>query len=349
MELDSKYEILNEPLNKRLKPDTEKIILKAPRYYNNNRENFIEFINKLFLPYKQQLLQEEEQIRNGTIKLDCKSNKTGDFTLLIHQQLVRDYINLFTPYRGLLLYHGLGSGKTCTSIAIAEGLKNNRKIMILTPASLKENYIDELKKCGDYLYKKNQYWEFIDVRENKEYIKPLSSILKLSEEYIISKGGAWLINSSKEANYEEQTFKDKKAIDEQINKMILYKYEFIKYNGLQSHHLKGLTYNYTINPFSNKVIIIDEAHNFISRIANKIKNPSSLSMKLYEYLKSAENCKIILLTGTPIINYPNEIGILFNIIRGYINCINIKIKESKNLYQKKYLKHFLKNTICMNI
>ena len=342
MELDSKYEILNEPLNKRLKPDTEKIILKAPRYYNNNRENFIEFINKLFLPYKQQLIQEEEQIRNGTIKIDCESNKTGDFTLLIHQQLVRDYINLFTPYRGLLLYHGLGSGKTCTSIAISEGLKNNRKIMVLTPASLKENYIDELKKCGDYLYKKNQYWEFIDVRQNKEYIKPLSSILKLSEEYIISKGGAWLINSSKEANYEGQTFKDKKAIDEQINKMILYKYEFIKYNGLQNHHLKGLTKNYTINPFSNKVIIIDEAHNFISRIANKIKNPSSLSMKLYEYLKSAENCKIILLTGTPIINYPNEIGILFNILRGYINCINIKIKESKKSLSKEVFKALFK-------
>jgi hypothetical protein len=32
----------------------------------------------------------------------------------------------------------------------------------------------------------------------------------------------------------------------------------------------------------------------------------------------ATNAKIILLTGTPIINYPHEIGILFNILRGYI-------------------------------
>ena len=33
MELDSKYEIVNEPLNKRLKSDTEKIILQAEKYF----------------------------------------------------------------------------------------------------------------------------------------------------------------------------------------------------------------------------------------------------------------------------------------------------------------------------
>ena len=30
----------------------------------------------------------------------------------------------------------------------------------MTPASLRPNYIEELKKCGDHLYKKNQYWDF---------------------------------------------------------------------------------------------------------------------------------------------------------------------------------------------
>ena len=46
---------------------------------------------------------------------------------MIHQQIVRDYINIYTPYRGLLLYHGLGAGKTCNSIGIAEGMKNNNQ------------------------------------------------------------------------------------------------------------------------------------------------------------------------------------------------------------------------------
>ena len=32
-----------------------------------------------------------------------------------------------------------------------------------------------------------------------------------------------------------------------------------------------------------------------------------------------------MLTGTPIINYPNEIAILFNILRGYIKTFDFKL------------------------
>ena len=39
----------------------------------------------------------------------------------------------------------------------------------------------------------------------------------------------------------------------------------------------------------------------------------------------ANNCRIVLLSGTPIINYPNEIGILYNILRGYIKTWTIPI------------------------
>ena len=49
-------------------------------------------------------------------------------------------------------------------------------------------------------------------------------------------------------------------------------------------------------------------------------------MRLYDYLKSAKNTRIVLLSGTPIINYPNEIGIMMNMIRAlkiYITKINI--------------------------
>ena len=175
---------------------------------------------------------------------------------MIHQKIVRDYINIYTPYRGLLLYHGLGSGKTCSSIAIAEGIKNDRKIMVLTPASLRDNYIEELKKCGDYLYKKNQFWEFISLKSKPENLEYLSSVLKLPQEYIKKNDGAWFINVTKQPNYETLGFEDQTKINEQINKMISFKYEFINYNGLRSSHLTSLSLNNTINPFSNKVIIL---------------------------------------------------------------------------------------------
>ena len=318
------------------------ILIKASDYYLNNREIFISFINSLFSPYKEELLKQEKDLESGKISIDCNESNNNDFSLLTHQKIVRDYINLYTPYRGLLLYHGLGSGKTCSSIAIAEGIKNDKKIMVLTPASLRDNYIEELKKCGDYLYKKNQFWEFISLKSNPSYLEYLSTILKLPQEFIKKNEGAWFINVKKEPNYDSLDFEDQKKINAQIDKMISYKYEFINYNGMRSSHLTSITHNHTINPFSNKVIIIDEAHNFISRIVNKIKRKTSLSMKLYNYLMDAENCKIILLSGTPIINYPNEIAILFNILRGSIKSYSCKLIIDKQKIDTSYLEKIFK-------
>ena len=64
----------------------------------------------------------------------------------------------------------MGAGKTCGSVAIAEGLKSKKKIVIMAPASLIPNYIGELKFCGDPIYKLKQYWEFIPTEgdRNKE-------------------------------------------------------------------------------------------------------------------------------------------------------------------------------------
>ena len=44
----------------------------------------------------------------------------------------------------------------------------------------------------------------------------------------------------------------------------------------------------------------------------------------------ATNARIVLLSGTPIINYPNEIGVLFNILRGYIKTWTIPLQVQTN-------------------
>ena len=128
------------------------------------------------------------------------------FSLLSHQKIIRDYLSSTTPYRGLLVYHSLGAGKTASSIATAEGLKDDKKIYILTPASLEKNYREELKKAGDPLYRIHQCWEWISVEdpkkdkseENKNTIETLSTILNLPIDYIIKHRGAWLVNISKQ-------------------------------------------------------------------------------------------------------------------------------------------------------
>lgn len=310
-----------EELMERMPEIEPPVKLRAPAYYRNNRQIFVNFINSFFEPYKATLEDESKSITCQSIK----EKKSGKFSLLTHQEIVRDYLNLFTPYRGLLLYHGLGAGKTCGSIAIAEGFQNPTKIVIMTPASLRQNYINELKVCGNTLYRINQHWEFLSNDRNVRKTRTLARMLSVSEKFVRDNGGAWFVNIKKESNYESLSTQEKFTLNEQIEEMMRAKYQFINYNGLRNSHLDSLSDNGKNNPFDNKVVIIDEAHNFVSRIVNKLKKPKSLSMKLYEYLLSAENCRVVLLTGTPVINYPNELGILFNILRGYIRTYKFQL------------------------
>ena len=332
-------------LTKRLPKRSQPINIKVGNYIMNNREIFVNFINSLFEPYKRELEENTENISCDTI-----GKTSTSFSLLTHQKIVRDYMNLYTPYRGLLLYHGLGSGKTCTSIAIAEGMKDSKDIIIMTPASLRANYVGELKKCGDLLYKKNQFWEWISIEERPEALTILSAVLNLPQEYIRRHGGAFFINVKKRPNYDELSDTNRRVLEEQLNEMIKQKYRFINYNGLRERKLEELKMaskarNGSENIFDNSVVIIDEAHNFISRIVNKLKKekpiaeskrgekesePLNLSTKLYEMLLSANNARVILLTGTPVINYPNEFGILFNILRGYIKTWRIPLNVQTN-------------------
>jgi hypothetical protein len=296
----------------RLPKEREKVIIKASEYYMNNRKLFIQKLTSMFNPYSRDILAD-----STTASCDSRS-QAADFDLLTHQKIVRDYLNLYTPYRGLLLYHGLGSGKTCTSIAIAEGMKSNKRVYVLTPASLKMNFFSEMKKCGDLLYKKDQFWEFVSIEGNPDYVGLLSKALSLSTEYIRKHGGAWLVNVKKKTNYTELSSAEQTTLDKQLDEMIRTKYTDINYNGLNRRKIDALTGSGSRNPFDNAVVIIDEAHNLVSRIVNKITKPDSISYILYDCLMKATNAKIVLLTGTPIINYPNEIGILYNILRGYI-------------------------------
>jgi hypothetical protein len=339
-------EIGDTDLADRLPKRTPPINIKVSSYYMNNRELFVNFINSLFEPYRLEI-----QNNKDNISCDAIGQTNTSFSLLTHQKIVRDYMNMYTPYRGLLLYHGLGSGKTATSIAIAEGMKDSKRIIIMTPASLRANYIEELKKAGDLIYKRNQFWEWISIDVTPEAAEPMSAVLNLPLEYIRKHHGAWLINIKKKSNYEALTDVDRKTLDDQLNEMIKSKYTFINFNGLRTKRLEELTNGFTRNLFDNAVVIIDEAHNLISRIVNKIKKekpipesdkgekehlPLSLSTKLYELLLSAKNARIVLLTGTPVINYPNEFGILFNILRGYIKTwkIPLNVKTSKKIDQK---------------
>lgn len=71
----------------------------------------------------------------------------------IPQKFLAELINPKSSIKGILLYHGIGSGKTCASIGIAENFKNLKKIIIVLPAALESGYRGELRsECAGNNY-----------------------------------------------------------------------------------------------------------------------------------------------------------------------------------------------------
>ena len=369
------------------------------------RKAFIEWMNEEF--YQKQ-----------------KENKPTNDETKIYQYLVKQYLSFNTPYRGLLVYHGLGTGKTATAVVTSEGLSKDMNIYTLLPASLEREFIKEIKRWGDNLFKINKNnWIYISIDKLSNDVslrKKLKEIygidvdiikqifnktklsirntLKQSEEkdiqsyYQLSKkevidyyddknipNGIFLqadldvekeiftING-KPIMKNNETYKGKcnpltkyqiKFIEEEINFLIQLKYNFIHYNPfpkVDKSDFKGLVYNkkddiniikdettktnnqkivasltekykynvenyHIYSPFYNDVIIIDEVHNFIREIINE-SGPANV---FYNWIVNADNVKLIFLSGTPIINKPCEIAILYNMLRGILNVFEFSI------------------------
>jgi hypothetical protein len=297
--------------------------------YMNNRMGILASVSKMM----------------ENIPIEDTSDKSGQFQRMTHQEIIRRYINSYTPYRGLLLFHGLGSGKTCSSISLIEGLMNPKKVVIMTPASLQSNYRTQMKFCGEHLFRKQNHWVFERLRSNressKEYLQKKHSVLEvlqipdsdLINKYIDEMNGIWMVQKTGEPNFDDLSVRDKEEIDDLLTLLIKEKYTYLNYNGLtQKTWRTKYKKDKGINPFDDSTIIVDEAHNFVSRIVNKINTKkSSISVELYEEIMSAENCRVILLTGTPFINYPYELGALFNLIHGYTYILELKLNTKKAL------------------
>lgn len=329
-----------------------------------NRRAFTSFINTTFSEFKLALP-----------KLDPKAcdklTGTATATMYKYQEFVRDYMRWQSPYRGLLIYHGLGSGKTCSAIAAAEALfsQGNRRIIVLTPASLQENFLKEISFCGFEHFRLNNNWIGIPKNPGTQPLIMLfaEKVLRIPKQYLDrpdvdtiwipdfrKKQGNTTIRSSKA--FKDLNEKEKQQVREQIENIVFRvdskdpkkrrygRIQFISYNGVGKEQLREIA-NEPEGGFDNAVIIIDEVHNLVRNMQGQI-DPFLIDLPgkrkkisfdpvtheqwvpkqsvsyprgilFYRLLVGAKNSKIIGLSGTPIINFPEEVGILMNILHGY--------------------------------
>ncbi len=224
----------------------------------------------------------------------CNSN----FSLRSQQTLVSNFINPNTPFKGLLIYHGLGTGKTCVGVATAENfkeqvLKYNTKIHILVPGRLlKETWKEAILNCSGETYLK-------DLKTNIGYINDIE------KKKIRNQAKQTIMTYYKIMSY--KSFYRKVLGEKIINKVIS------NDDKIKKTYKKNISGEYDrdisidkIENLDNTLLIIDEAHNLINNEwGNSIK----------KIIENSKNLKILLLTATPMINFANEIIELVNYLR----------------------------------
>ena len=283
-----------------------------------------------------------------------------------YQAFVREYLRYETPYRGLLVYHGLGSGKTCSAIAAAEALFGTRgvKVIVMTPFSLRDNFISEISFCGFKHFRLQNHWTPISLTPGSN---PEPGMVKLfaqnvygvPESFFAKKGRGraeltriWIPDFDKEANFDKLSPEEKDEIQTQLKATIENRIKFINYNGITARELKTMVCS-TPDIFDNSVIVVDEIHNLTRLIQGSLEQylgprknkkatetltPDRKSLPMcgmsksylrgylfYRLFMDAKNTKIVGLSGTPLINFPEELGILMNILHGPIHTIDFVV------------------------
>jgi hypothetical protein len=235
--------------------------------------------------------------------IDSQHSGVQNSTPFPYQLFVRDYLRFGTPYRGLLLEHGLGSGKTLSAILVAKTFrKAGYKTLILTPAFLKLNFVEELIKWEDSDIKLNDWYEFAHYNATGASIGSKNA----------GKGGVF----DQLSDYGIGFSKD----DPEYGKLFPYL------------HNKA---RMPLAPPRNRLIIIEEAHNLNRSFIND--GPNTVRSKLYPLLMKAVDCKVICLTGTPVISNPYEMTTMYNILRGPLKDGHTAFPTNEHTFNTNYV------------
>lgn len=244
-----------------------------------NEKEMIDDINSFIPIYP--IIDKSTDIYNDTYKkkefYDLKLDKIEDIPdikgkPLKHQELIARFLSSHTMYNELLIFHEMGTGKSCTAVRIAEqSMKDNfginSALYISRGDTTNNNFINELIfNCTDGRY----------IPENYNKLTEL-----------------------------EKTHRKKKAIKD--------KYDIGTYQTF-AKEIYELNDKAIIEKYSNKVIIIDEIHNI--RIQDTVEDNNKIKVysQFDRFLHLVKNCKIILMSGTPMKDGVEEISSVMNLI-----------------------------------
>jgi len=220
------------------------------------------------------------------------------------QDFIRHYFKPCTPVKGMLLYHSVGTGKTCTAIAAATSTfeLEDYTILWVTRTTLKndiwKNMFDQV--CHESIRNKITHSSMQMPNEQTDRMRILSK--------------SWRIRPMSYKQFSNLVSK----------KNNLYN-ELVKINGAE-------------DPLCKTLLIIDEAHKLygesdLSTIERPDMNKLAQSL-MHSYQTSGKNSvKLLLMTATPITQNPMELIQLLNLCKP----INEQMPSSFNEFSNHYL------------
>ena len=225
------------------------------------------------------------------------------FELAPHQIFSKNFMSINTPYNSLLLYHGLGSGKTCSAIGVAEEMRDyfkkigiTSKILIIASPKVQKNFELQLFDANK-LKNKDGIWTINDCIGDKliREINPMNSKNMPLE---------LLVKNIKNLIKESYQFMGYIEFANVINKIIN------KSSDLKQRKQKESIQDNLRKEFNNKLVIIDEIHNI--RTSNK--EDKLVLNAIDKLVENVNEMRLLLLSATPMYNTCREIVWLINLM-----------------------------------
>lgn len=310
----------------------------------NNKE-LLEFIDNTYsdtaFPEQSPFTFSDEYINLDNTSI-CKSS---EMSLGPQQKFMGQIMGPSSNFNNVLVYHGLGSGKSCTSIVIGEALKNSTssRIIYAVPAPLVDQYFEEIAgeirngsffSCPSFCLTKSQDGDestrnfYLSETKNNNLInlqnKLQKEVSKLDEAEILVEVDESPTNKKNFADQQRKVDLKKFELEryqDSIKDNIKKTFEIISHNkfieslyktGTNKQFIKGTKLTSTDSALfkKNGLLIIDEIQRLVSAGGTFYK-------KLYNAIKYYfhPSLKLVLMSATPIYDNPYELALTINLLR----------------------------------
>lgn len=219
-----------------------------------------------------------------------RCSSTG-FRLSHNQQFLRNLVSPSTPYNGILLFHGVGTGKTCAAVTIAEQF-TDKKVLVLVQPGLQRNFDHHI-------------FDFDKLRMTE------GGMLDVEHAADQCTGTRYL------TDIPDAELFDKARVARRISKMVTSRYSF-KWMEMFAKEVNRLVDSAPADwpqriraKYSNHVLIVDEAHHL--RVT-KDEDNKKVTRAIRKVLQYAEGIKLVMLTATPMYNNTSDLVELLNLL-----------------------------------